>query len=298
MIWRRMGDWKSVAILNIWLGSIAFRLGDFEQAKSLWEEAVQRLAEVNYPDKRDWALDMLGGIAYLEGDHVTGQQILAGLPLLSDEIPHFGPFVAALCMGDFHLVREYLQTVLRWYVTHPVESSYMQLRLFLQHPIDMFLMAIILLAHEGEWEWAVEMLALQRAGEYKIPMHHLRRWVLLAQVCDDLERHLDADTFNRAWQRGEKLKIQTEIVRLLAYLDAESITAQAEANDGLDDPLTARELEVLALVAQGCSNRQIAEELFITVGTVKRYVYDICQKLDAQNRTHAVAKARELGLIS
>ena len=65
----------------------------------------------------------------------------------------------------------------------------------------------------------------------------------------------------------------------------------------LAEPLTERELEVLSLLAQGHSNRQIAEELVITVGTTKRYVYDICQKLDANNRTHAVARARELGII-
>ena len=61
-------------------------------------------------------------------------------------------------------------------------------------------------------------------------------------------------------------------------------------------PLSQRELEVLGLVAQGSTNREIAERLFITVGTVKTHVHNILGKLGVQNRTEAVARARELGL--
>jgi LuxR family transcriptional regulator, maltose regulon positive regulatory protein len=54
---------------------------------------------------------------------------------------------------------------------------------------------------------------------------------------------------------------------------------------------------VLRLIAAGLSNREIAAKLVITVGTVKRHVNNILVKLDASNRTHAVAHARELGLL-
>lgn len=63
------------------------------------------------------------------------------------------------------------------------------------------------------------------------------------------------------------------------------------------DPLTERELEVLALIAQGFSNQQIAERLVISVGTVKGHVTHLLSKLDAQNRTEAVAHAQHLGLL-
>jgi LuxR family maltose regulon positive regulatory protein len=56
-------------------------------------------------------------------------------------------------------------------------------------------------------------------------------------------------------------------------------------------------LEVLELVAQGLSNRQIAERLFITVGTVKTHAHNIYGKLAVQRRTEAIARARELGLV-
>ncbi len=60
------------------------------------------------------------------------------------------------------------------------------------------------------------------------------------------------------------------------------------------DSLTARELEILNLIAQGQSNRQIADTLFISVGTVKGHVNHIFSKLAVKNRTQALVRAREL----
>ncbi|MCP4535338.1 MAG: response regulator transcription factor, partial [Delftia sp.] len=65
----------------------------------------------------------------------------------------------------------------------------------------------------------------------------------------------------------------------------------------LIEPLTEREIEVLRLVAAGLSNREIADELFVTVGTVKRHVSNVYGKLNVNKRTQAVARARELGLL-
>jgi LuxR family maltose regulon positive regulatory protein len=63
------------------------------------------------------------------------------------------------------------------------------------------------------------------------------------------------------------------------------------------DSLSDRELEVLRLVALGRSNRQIAAELYLALGTVKAHVHAICAKLGAQNRVEAVARARDDGLL-
>ena len=62
-------------------------------------------------------------------------------------------------------------------------------------------------------------------------------------------------------------------------------------------PITARELEILQLVAEGLSNKQIGRRLSITEGTVKNHVSTILQKIDARDRTQAALKARELGLL-
>lgn len=72
----------------------------------------------------------------------------------------------------------------------------------------------------------------------------------------------------------------------------------ARPSTGLVDPLTDRELEVLRLLAAGRRNNDIARELVVTLETVKKHVSHILSKLGASSRTHAVARARELGMIS
>jgi LuxR family maltose regulon positive regulatory protein len=65
----------------------------------------------------------------------------------------------------------------------------------------------------------------------------------------------------------------------------------------LAEPLSERELEVLQLVAEGLSNREIGERLFLAINTVKGHNRRIFAKLGVQRRTEAVARARALGLI-
>ncbi len=65
----------------------------------------------------------------------------------------------------------------------------------------------------------------------------------------------------------------------------------------LAEPLSARELEVLDLIAQGLTNAEIAARLFIAVGTVKRHINNIYGKLQVRHRTEAIAQARDLGLL-
>ncbi len=65
----------------------------------------------------------------------------------------------------------------------------------------------------------------------------------------------------------------------------------------LVEPLTAREIEVLRLLAQGLSNRAIANRLVLTVGTVKWYTSQIYSKLSVQSRTQAIARARQLKMV-
>jgi LuxR family maltose regulon positive regulatory protein len=65
----------------------------------------------------------------------------------------------------------------------------------------------------------------------------------------------------------------------------------------LVEPLSQREIEVLRLIAQGLSNREIGERLFLAVNTVKGHNRIIFDKLQVQRRTEAVARARELDLL-
>ena len=65
----------------------------------------------------------------------------------------------------------------------------------------------------------------------------------------------------------------------------------------LESGLSDREMEVLALLAAGQTNAEVAEALFISVGTVKSHSANIYRKLEAKNRTEAVARASEMGIL-
>ena len=85
---------------------------------------------------------------------------------------------------------------------------------------------------------------------------------------------------------------------LLQEHEAEQLASHGSIRQGLLDPLSPRELEVLHLLARGASNQEIAEELVVTLDTVKRHMSNILSKLGASNRRQAVSRAREHGLLA
>ncbi|MCL5996120.1 MAG: LuxR C-terminal-related transcriptional regulator [Chloroflexi bacterium] len=77
----------------------------------------------------------------------------------------------------------------------------------------------------------------------------------------------------------------------------QSLISHLQSPPPLIEPLSERELEVLRLIAAGASNREIADRLIVAVNTIKKHTGNIFGKLGVTNRTQAVARARELGLI-
>jgi len=101
----------------------------------------------------------------------------------------------------------------------------------------------------------------------------------------------------RAAARGEAF-IQPSVARkVVAEFARLTEREHRRREQPLVEPLSARELEVLALVAEGLSNREIGERLFITPGTVKNHVSNVLAKLGVRDRTQAVLQAQELGLL-
>lgn len=94
-------------------------------------------------------------------------------------------------------------------------------------------------------------------------------------------------------------KVLSEFARLSGQSPSEQITAHPAAHHPapLAEPLTERELDVLRCIAEGLSNREIAERLVITEGTVKNHVSNLIAKLDVRDRTQALLKAQEIGLL-
>ena len=84
--------------------------------------------------------------------------------------------------------------------------------------------------------------------------------------------------------------------RILAAMTGKVDIAGVDQSS-LVEPLSERELEVLQLLTEGMSNREIAEKLFISTGTAKTHVHNLCGKLGVRNRTEAAMKGKELKVV-
>ena len=106
----------------------------------------------------------------------------------------------------------------------------------------------------------------------------------------------------RAAARGESFLQPSVAAKVVA--EFARLARQAPANDAarravqaLPEPLTEREMEILRLVADGASNKEIAGRLFLAEGTVKNHVTSLLGKLGVSGRMQAANRARELGLL-
>jgi LuxR family maltose regulon positive regulatory protein len=97
--------------------------------------------------------------------------------------------------------------------------------------------------------------------------------------------------------RGRGSDYVATLLSAFGALNISGATPSGPASCSLLEPLTAREREVLQLLAAGASNSEIARDLVLSVGTVKKHVSNICGKLGVQSRTQAIARARVIHLL-
>ena len=92
-----------------------------------------------------------------------------------------------------------------------------------------------------------------------------------------------------------KAKIEKVVVEKKVYLPSEEIRIDEAAIQALN--LSAREYEILQLMAKGLSNADIANQLFLTLSTIKTHISNLYVKMDVKRRTQAIEKARNLNII-
>lgn len=292
-------EWFRAYVLNE-LGRVAQALGEYEKARQHYEASHTIKETFNDPEGQAVALNHLGAVAWLRGDFEQADHLYERSLALYREIGDRGGLATALNgLGNTALAQGELAVARR------------HLRQALAIAVDIHFVPLIistlagigeLLLCAGQSAQGVELLTLVNqhpAGEEETK-ERARRCLEQADEVAELPAEALAE-------QESNLVAHCQVV-----LDGlATLTLPDEDEDGagaierftppsaqpLMEPLTERELEVLQHIAQGLTNRQIADKLVISVGTVKWYTSQIYGKLDVGNRTAAVARARELELL-
>jgi LuxR family maltose regulon positive regulatory protein len=147
----------------------------------------------------------------------------------------------------------------------------------------------------------LEVIARDANGEKDHAARLLGDALTLAEPAGFIRPFVDegapmARLLREAMSRGRRLDY---IRRLIAAFGVDEPAASASTTGQLlPEPLSKREIEVLALIAEGLTNQEIATRLYLSLHTVKAHARNISAKLDVGNRTQAVARARTLGILS
>jgi ATP/maltotriose-dependent transcriptional regulator MalT len=266
------------------LGQIARAERDYPSAQEHFRasEAIRR--ELDDPEGKAVALRELGAVIELQGQHAQARELLEASLALYRQIGDRGGLAAALTwLGRVALAQARTDEARG----HFAEA----LRIASDaHYVPVMVAA---LAGVGEWLWAAG-----RAG----PGRRWLRYVLAHPACDSetrdgVERRLGQARKPSEQVEGEIETIEAAVEAALADLAMPSPQPSLVPAHG-QSPLNARELEVLRLVADGLSNREIAQRLIMSPGTIKWYTSQIYSKLQVRGRTQALARACELGLLT
>jgi LuxR family maltose regulon positive regulatory protein len=167
------------------------------------------------------------------------------------------------------------------------------------------ILALQALAHQAQGEVDEALSALERALSTAEPEGYVRTFVdegppMARLLSEAAERGIAPDYARRlldAFGDGKDDADASIADVSIADVSIRGRTTKAGAPSALVEPLTEREVEVLQLIAEGLSNREIAARLFLALSTVKVHTRNIYGKLDVHNRTQAVTRARDLGLL-
>lgn len=116
----------------------------------------------------------------------------------------------------------------------------------------------------------------------------MEKWPLLYRLQSDLEQTLGSEALSAAWERGNEQNLAAVITEKREQLFGMDTSSHRPTNASLLDPLSPCELDVLALIANEFTNREITDQLVIGVSSVKKHIQHICAKLDTKTRTGAV----------
>lgn len=275
--------------------------GNMDLAYDKAHEALEWLTKDNYTVRSVMAF-VLGGIYFTRRDFPRAITAMQEASRVGEQSRNFNVAVSALsALGSIYLGQGDLDQAGKTF-SQALEFSKGRHGRFLPIASNAFSgMAELCLANrdfEQARQWAVKGLGL---GEQWINADsRVGCLLVLAQVS-----HREGD-FNEARSKLDEAK-RVASTRVLTPGSIEQIqvcetflsvkSPDTTKQSSLIDPLSERELEVLALFAEGLSNQEVADKLIISLGTVKAHSSNIYRKLDVRNRAQAIITAREMNLL-
>jgi len=265
---RQLENIDTFAICGAFLAQLKLAQGDATGVAVLLKQADQFLRKNNL-------MDRMFEVVAVRVQYLLHQGDLVAAARLADE--HELPLSRArvyLAKGDASAAQAVLESYRQQVEAMSLEDQLLKV------------MVLQALAHQANRNKDDAVLSLNNALVLAEPGGFIRTFVDEGAPMEQLLHEV-----------AEQAILPDYTCKIVASFENEKLGDNDRPNQPLNEPLSPREMEVLHLIADGLSNRQISERLFLAIDTVKGHNRKIFSKLGVQNRTEAVARARRLGLL-
>jgi LuxR family maltose regulon positive regulatory protein len=312
-------------LLAVW-GEVLAELNDLEGAIDRAERGTELTERGGDVAMTGWSYVCLVRALFSRGDMAGSQEILQRMENIARET-HVPPWITSLMaawQARIWLAQDKLDAASQWAQERGLDADRDPA---LVHEMEYIALARLLIA-QGRQEEASRLLqrlleATEAGGRLSRAIEILNLQALSAQAGDDtakamtsLERALSlaepggfirifvdegppmARLLYQALDRGIAPDYTRRLLAAFPIVEPEKTAPSSKVpKSELIEPLSDREIEVLQLIADGLTNREIATRLFLSVNTVKAHTRNIYGKLGAHNRTEAAARAQALGIL-
>jgi LuxR family maltose regulon positive regulatory protein len=285
------GDWQansSIALSRLQLGrgDLAQAFAFLKRVKSespragiaiaIWRVRLWLVDSNEHPEAMNHVMEWAAGHSLQPFEpYWTSFETLTFIRVLIAQY-RLGSHTASTLFPDFQILKEFLTKEIQ---TAEVSGNVARL-------IELHLLQS--LAWHAMNRLSKARLSLMNALIAAMPGGYIRLFVDEGEPVEKMLKQLAGEVRDRP-------NVADYVNRLLAVF--EPVPRKPKQPDGLIEPLTEREMEVLQYIAEGCSNPEIASRLYLSPNTLKAHAQNIFMKLNVHNRLQAVNRARELGLI-